>query len=280
MITNPRAYFNFFLTKNDRHNSVQREAMNSEFLASCLSSGSQLAGCLREEVLDRLHSLDLETVRLPLGAEETEPHIPILVTSNIFEKQRVIILFYEHTQDLGVFAYRIIGGRGGINAGSAVDFVKYIQNLRGANSEDSPGVIIANLGQLRWWRGGKKAVTHTTWFSLPQKSAVSGAYRFDGLKNTVPENRNTTEHVAYIFDHVVPNLLAPDAMLEVIGVSVGAVEVVDFLNKPQNWAIMEPRLTALALIATFHRRDDISNPWFADWLRKVCVGFPSHFNVL
>ena len=29
-IENPKAYFKFFLTKNDRHNCVQREAMNGE----------------------------------------------------------------------------------------------------------------------------------------------------------------------------------------------------------------------------------------------------------
>lgn len=89
------------------------------------------------------------------------------------------------------------------------------------------------------------------------------------VKNTVPSNRNTAEHVTYIFNCVVPDLLAPDAMLEVIAVSVGAIEVVDFLNNPKNWEAMESRLTALALVATFHQRDDISNPWFADWLRKV-----------
>jgi hypothetical protein len=211
----------------------------------------------------------METVRLPLGTEETQPHVPILVSSNISEKKRIIILLYEHTQDLGVFAYRVVGGRGGINAGSAVNFVEYIKSLSGPNGKDSPGVILANLGQLRWWRRGGKAVTHTSWFSLPQKSAVSGAYRFDILKNTVPGNRNTAEHIAYIFNSVIQDLLAPDATLEVIGVSVGAVEVVDFLNKPQNWAVIEPRLTALALVATFHRSNDISNPWFADWLRKV-----------
>lgn len=27
-IENPKAYFKFFLTKNDRHNCVQRESMN------------------------------------------------------------------------------------------------------------------------------------------------------------------------------------------------------------------------------------------------------------
>lgn len=240
-------------------------------------SNSQAAACLREEVLTRLHDLGLETVCLPLGAEVTEPHIPILVSSNISKKKSVIILFYEHTQDLGVFAYRIIGGRGGINQGSAVNFVKHIQSFSGTNSEDSPGIILANLGQLRWWRCGKKAVTHATWFSLPQKSAVSGAHRFDITKNTVLNNRNTSEHVAYVFNHVVQDLLAPDAMLEVIGVSAGAVEVVDFLNKPRNWEIMEPRMTALALVATFHQRDDINNPWFAAWLRKVSLNL-SYFH--
>jgi hypothetical protein len=30
-IKNPRAYFNFFLTKNERWNLLQREAMNGEF---------------------------------------------------------------------------------------------------------------------------------------------------------------------------------------------------------------------------------------------------------
>lgn len=235
-----------------------------------------MLGLIREEVYRRLHKLGLNKVRIPLGATETEAHIPILISSDIAKKKRVIILFYEHCQDLGIFAYRIVGGRGGINEGSAVNFVKYIKSLSGPDSPDSPGIILANLGQLKWWRRGRRAVTHTTWFSLPQKNAVSGPIRFDAVKNTVPGNRNTAEHVAYIFDTVVKELVASEAMLEVIGVSVGAVDVVEYLNKPQNWESMQPRMTAVALVATFHQVDDITNPSFAEWLRKVRLDYP-HF---
>jgi hypothetical protein len=33
-IENPKAYFKYFLTKNERHNDVQREAMNGERFAA------------------------------------------------------------------------------------------------------------------------------------------------------------------------------------------------------------------------------------------------------
>jgi hypothetical protein len=216
--------------------------------------------------------LGLSVVRLPLGAEETEKHVPIFISENIREKKRVIILFYDHSEDLGIFAYRIVGGRGGINKGSAVNFVKYVQSLpSNPENDSSPGIVLANMGQLLWYRRGKRAVTWKTWNSLPQRNAVSGPLRMDPVENRIPGNANPTEHLNYIFNYVVKDLLDPMAVLDVIGVSDGANEVVQFLNNPKNWQTFGARLNALALVAPYYSLTDLTNPDFRTWLRKVRI---------
>jgi hypothetical protein len=129
------------------------------------------------------------------------------------------------------------------------------------------------LGQLRWWRRGKKAVTQASWFALPQKSAVEFPLRFDGEKNTVPGNRTPTEHVNYIFNHAVEELLDRNAKLNVVGVSEGAMKVAEFLKNESNWKKWGGRVDAFAAVATYYHAKDIKNKEFAHWLQEVWALF-------
>ena len=227
-------------------------------------------GAIREYVAQRLEDLGLEKIRVPLGAEESEPHVTIFVSSDLKDKKRVVILFYEHSQDLGIFAHRIIGGKGGIEQGSAIGLVKYIQSqITAPGNVEAPGIILANLGQLKWWRRGKKAVTQTTWYALPQKSSVENPIRFDSVKNTIHGNRTTEEHVNYIFNHVFEELADPSAKLDIIGVSDGAIQASVFLEKHENFKKWGNRVAAFASVATWYHSHEIKNVDFADWFMDV-----------
>ncbi|KAI9812692.1 MAG: hypothetical protein M1832_000349 [Thelocarpon impressellum] len=252
-IADPTKDFKFAINKNERYNEKHREALNT---------------CIRKIVLERLVDLGLKVLRLPLSAAETDPHVPVVVSANIKACKRVVVVFNEAIQDLGIWAYRSVGngGRGGIGGGSAVDFVRDLLAKPYPGDSGPPGVIIANLGQLLWWRRGKQAVSFTTWFALPRKSAVHSAMRIDEEKNRVPFNESIAKHVQYMFEKVLATEVADDAKIDIVGLSDGALEAVKFLNA--NWSAWSSRVSAMALGNPLHDSDDVTDSGFAAFLQK------------
>jgi hypothetical protein len=222
MISNPELEFQFKISTNDRWNEMQREALNI---------------CTREVVLSRLCALGLSILRLPLDAAPDEPNVPILVSSNLSTATRVIVVFGEPGQDLGIWAYRTIG-RQAIDAGSAVSLAKAVlggNNMAGDSAEDRSDIalILVNTGQLIWHCGSATAMAMPTWLALPRKSAVDPPLQMT-YRNKIPHNQNWQEHVECVFEQVLAargKFLKEDAKIDIIGLAEGGAGAASYLAR-------------------------------------------------
>lgn len=184
--------------------------------------------------MNRLQEAGLEIWRLPFtnGPQESkaptnEPHVPILVSKNLFKAARVIVVFGEPIQDLGVWAYRSIGADG-INFGSAVNFTKSV--LGDTTDNTDTALVIANTGQLLWHCASSRAVTQRTWQAADRPAGPWGqATR--SWRNTIPGNKDLTEHIQYVFEHVLWPWLNKKSRIDVIGLSEGGQGAIEYLRK-------------------------------------------------
>ncbi|MCJ1344043.1 hypothetical protein MMC31_002243, partial [Peltigera leucophlebia] len=175
-----------------------------------------------------------------------------------------IVYFGEEVQDLGVFALRTIS-QDTIASGSALNFVSAIQSS--STAENPVGIIIANMGQLLWYRRGKRAVTRATWAGLPRKTGVSQQLTVDSVKNRVPGNEDVAAHTKYIFEYVIPRMVNPAAKLNIIGIGEGAEETVNYLQ--YSWETWKDRIQAIVIGSGYQwPSSDIQNPEFADFWGK------------
>ncbi|KAJ4298751.1 hypothetical protein N0V88_003783 [Collariella sp. IMI 366227] len=243
-------YFKYYLTKNNRWNDRQRFAFNRSFAphSSPIKEPSELNSrteAIAKIILTRLTVPDTDknnpnktnhafTVRpLPLGTPTTSPHVPILTSPNIATTSRIILLFGESAQSLGVLAHRVIGGRGGISKGSVLGLVSALKTLQSSATDASPpGVVLANTGELWWWPEGGMGLTPTERHDVPMASAVHLGRWHDKAVNEVEGHRNVDEHVKSVFEQVVmnENLVNGKAKVDVIAVGDASDAVEKYLD--------------------------------------------------
>lgn len=195
------------------------------------TSCANCTACVRKHVLERLHDLGLQTLRLPLGVHEKSAHVPILVSPDLEKKSRVIVVFGEPTQDLGIWSYRTVGNDT-IGKGSVIDFVKGVLATKSPlpNGEtETPGLVLANCGQLVWWCRGEQAISLATWACLPKKSLVDPPPKMTE-RNQIPGHGHWNEHIEYIFKTVLTKVASPKAKIDIIGIEEGSLSAVEYLS--------------------------------------------------
>ncbi|TGJ84647.1 hypothetical protein E0Z10_g4120 [Xylaria hypoxylon] len=209
-IKNEDHYFKYFISRNPRVNDRQRFAMNQ---------------AIQAEIHTRLATLGFCKTYLPCGVNMvSEPNVPIFMSTDVPDKSRVVVIFGETHQDLGVLAQRVLGGPGGIDKGSLVSVVKAV---RGSSS--APGVILANMGELIW------CAAHIGNYVDPELSRVPG-------------NESPAAHVKYFFEHAVPYFMNDTATLDIIGLGDGADVVESYLNCDETWQRIGGRINCFASV--------------------------------
>ncbi|KAJ5920813.1 hypothetical protein N7466_009139 [Penicillium verhagenii] len=221
-IAHPEEGYRYKINRNDRVNVKFREALNE---------------CIRAIILDRLKDAGLQTLRLPFGRQRGESHVPILATPNLDEKSRIIVVFGDIVQDLGVWAHRSI--HNGINIGSAVNFTKAVL---GDGKNRDIGLVIANTGQLIWHCALECAVSQQSWDAAPRPYANWGQATMS-WRNKIPNNEHWGDHIDCVFENVLWPHVGKHTKIDIIGVAQGGMGVIKHLQS--HWNVWKPYISGI-----------------------------------
>lgn len=253
---------------------------------------------MQDLVHARLAALHLVKIPLPLSTAPDEPHTPIFVSSTLRAKKRVVLIFGEREQDLGLLAHRVVGGPGGVDEGSMVSIVRALQSQSQSDAnavteeeeeQEEMGVILANTGETWWWPEGRRPLCYRQSTGVRMRSAVMKGRWLDGRANAIPGNADAEEHVQHVFESLLGDggdsgsseySVGWDTAVEVIGLTDGAVAVEKYLDA--NWARWGRRIGSLALVGGGQGVDELRDEGFKRFLREVSTAPPhlSHEGVL
>ena len=212
---------------------------------------------------------------LPLGiTDPTEKNVPIHVSPDLDKKSRVVVIFGESSQALGVCAYRVCNGPGGVDKGSMAGFVKALQKQHASSSDSSPpGIVLANTGELWWWPEGRRGLTIPASQRIPMSSAAHFERVYNRGENSIPENGTPAEHVKYVFEKVLPTIISQDAKLDIIAIGDGADEVKSYLNNGKVWAKVSNQLNSMVAFGGYYDSTSFDCEGLKTFMKEVLPPF-------
>ena len=217
---------------------------------------------------ERLLGLGLCKVPLPLDTPESVPHVPVFMSPDLEDRSRIVVIFGEPVQDLGVLAGRVANGAGGLDKGSMVSVVHELQSQVSAADNLPPAIVIANPGQLCWWPEGERPLTAIGSSAVPLPSLVHSGKRYNGetrvLGHSTPE-----EHVGSVFN-MLKQKMVPPTRIDVISIGQSCELVMRFLDALDNWKYWSAYMSAMVLLGSVYPVEQFSNQGLKNFLEKVC----------
>lgn len=228
-----------------------------------------ILAALEKIVFDRLEEEGLTKMPLPLQARPDEKHTPIFTTPNLESSSRIVVVFGEPIQNMGILAYRIANGPGGLNRGSMVGVVRALRK-HAASPDDSnpPGIVLANMGQRYWWPEGKRALTISSSNETPLPSLVHSGIRHVPELNTIPGSETPFRHMETIFADVLGKF-DEKVKIDLVAIGESCEHLLNFLDEPTNWDSWRGRLNGAALFGTVFETSKLSNDGFREFLAEV-----------
>ncbi|PNP58865.1 hypothetical protein THARTR1_01113 [Trichoderma harzianum] len=200
--------------------------------------------------------------------------MPIFVTPNLDTKFRIVIIFGEPTQELGLIAGRVANGAGGINEGSMVSVVRALASQRSSSDDGSPpGVVLANMSQTYFWPQEKRAITVLASSFLPLPSLLHKGVRHVPALNDIPGNEDPVQHVKYIFGEVLCSMANDKALLDVIAIGDSCEIVEKFLDDQEAWDAWGKRLNSMTMLGPVCEAEGLANAPFKDFMAKRARGY-------
>lgn len=225
-------------------------------------------------MLDRLATLGVLPVRLPLGAREDEPHVLVLATKDLSTADRVLLFVGETAQELGILAHRVISGGKGIEHGSVISMVRQIRGPEAVKSAATNktallAVLITNPGELFWWPEAQRSLSLHAIEGMPRPSAAHLAPRIFRGQNTIPGHETADAHVSSVFkDLLTRDADASPARITAIGVAGGADALEAFLDNPEHWRRWGSYMDSLVILGGLYEEQHIKTETFRKFLRQ------------
>ncbi|KAF3930273.1 hypothetical protein ABW20_dc0107844 [Dactylellina cionopaga] len=244
-IADPSEPFKYYIHKIERINERHREAIDE---------------CLRQTLDVRFAEEGLSKHYLPRGSDpKTDRCVPILVSDDLEQADKVLVIIGNTYDDLGVWSVREMEGLG-INHGSM------ISTIRSAKKETFR-VVVLNCGQNVYSPELSRATTYRSW-----KATTKPSPHIDEVLNRVPGHENVRNHVTSVLDEMKEQLLGKKVYF--LTYAWGCWGLMKYFN--ENFSEWKPSIKALIAVESTHTTADIVNQDLSHFLRTHARAYIVH----